>query len=66
MAEYIWYCPRRCNAIVTKTKRPHLNRDEEYRCKHCNAVFRGDVLMILNKKNIEKGLLTNNGSEKKA
>jgi len=62
MPEYIWYCPRRCNAIITKTKEPHLKRDEKYKCKHCNAVYRGDLLMILNKKNIERVLKANNNT----
>ena len=62
MPEYIWYCPRKCNAIVTKTDKPHLVRDRIYRCKHCNGAYRGDVLMILNKKNIERVLKANNGA----
>ena len=55
--EYIWYCPRKsCNMIVTKTNNPALNSRQIYQCKRCNIKYRGDVLMIVNKENIEKTL----------
>lgn len=51
---YIWYCPRkRCNHIVTKTNKPHLDSRLEYQCKNCNVKFRGDVLMLMNRDNIK-------------
>lgn len=53
--EFIWYCKRKsCNMIITKTADPHLDSKKIYRCKVCNEKYRGDVLMILNKENIEK------------
>lgn len=55
--EYIWYCPRKsCNMIVTKTPVPSLKRKVVYACKRCNEKYRGDLLMLLNKENIEKTL----------
>jgi len=64
MAEYIWHCPRRCGAIITKTSKSQLNRDQIYQCRHCNEKYRGDTLMILNKKNIERELRKSNNENK--
>ena len=55
MPDFIWYCKRKtCNMIVTKTSVPYLNIGDTYQCKMCNEKYRGDVLMILNKENIER------------
>lgn len=55
--DYIWYCPRkRCNHIITKTTKPHLDSMLIYQCKNCNEKYRGDTLMILNKDNIKNTL----------
>ena len=53
--KYIWYCPRRCNAIIIKTKEPVL-RTGTYRCNACGVIFTSEDIIIRNKKNIKKFL----------
>ena len=56
--EYIWHCPRpSCQQIIiTKTKTPYLNPNEDYICNRCLNHYTSEQLTLANKKNIKKFL----------